>query len=150
MKIIFTILSVSILFSCSNKNTNEQTSNGFDILFNAIDNESNELNIGIKSYYSLTNRSLSKLERDYSKNYKDSLLIPIVHRITRANLKQYSPGEIYNYKRPEIEQNIIDKTKIAFDSVDVELTKLFITTVKIPDDLMKRLEKEHVELMKKN
>ena len=138
------------MFSCSNKNTNEQTSNGFDILFNAIDNESNELNIGIKSYYSLTNRSLSKLERDYSKNYKDSLLIPIVHRITRANLKQYSPGEIYNYKRPEIEQNIIDKTKIAFDSVDVELTKLFITTVKIPDDLMKRLEKEHVELMKKN
>lgn len=144
MKNLLTISLAFIAFSCTH-NSNQLTTNGFDILFTSSDNESNELNIGIRSNISLTNRTESNFEQAHGLNYKDSLLIPIVQRIVRTNLEQYSPGEIYNYKRPEIEQKIIEQTKLAFDSVDVELTKLFITTVKLPDELMRRLEKEHVE-----
>jgi regulator of protease activity HflC (stomatin/prohibitin superfamily) len=151
MKNFLTISLACISFSCSynsdRTSSNQLTTNGFDILFTVLDNESNELNIGIRSNISLTNRTESNLEQEHQSNYKDNLLVPIVQRIVRTNLEQYSAGEIYNYKRPEIEQKIIEQTKSAFDSIDVELTKLFITTVKVPDELMRRLEKEHVEML---
>ncbi|OEK01188.1 hypothetical protein BFP97_06540 [Roseivirga sp. 4D4] len=142
------ILVTLILFSCAKKD--EPVTHGFDMLFNALDKKANSFNIGIRSDLVYTESTEANFEKEYGSEYKDAFLIPIFKRIARTNLKNYSAGEIYNYQRPEIERKILDQTKLAFDSIDIEVTRFFITTIEIPDDLMKRLEQEHLERKGKN
>jgi len=147
MKSVLTLMALLTFLgsSCSN----EKIGNGFDANFDIVDNESTKLSLIVVSHFSLYTNTELKLEREYGKHYKDSLLIPLVESISRNIVKEYSAGEIYNYKRSEIEQKIIEQTRNAFASHDITLEKLFIGSVELSDELRERLVKEHVERVKK-
>jgi hypothetical protein len=138
---LFLILIVSALGTACD---NEIIDNGADFKFETIDKESNKINLEVTIRYRLKSRTEKQALRKYGRHYKDSLLLPVISSISESILKDYSAGEIYNYKREEIEQKLNVQTKTTFAESDLELTSFFINSVKLSDTLMQRLEKEHI------
>lgn len=131
----FLILSVSFLWTACN---NEILDNGADFKFATTDREANKINLNVTIRYRLKSRLENKLIRKYGRHYKDSLMLPAISSISRKVLEPYSAGEIYNYKRDEIEQKLGEKTKTAFVEYDIELTDFFLNTVEFPDTTLLR------------
>lgn len=123
---------------------NETIDNAADFKFETVDNEKNTINLIGTIRYRLKNRLEKKLTRKYGRQYKDSLFIPAISSISSKVLKNYSAGEIYNYKRDEIVQKLDEQTKTTFAEYDIEVTNFSIWSVELPDTLRHRLEKEHV------
>ena len=145
-KLTVLLIALCIVLGSSCNSTPEQKeNNGFDIQFDILDNEAHKLDVSIRLYYSLSASQLEKILKQHGKYYKDKLLIPTLKSVSRNVLMEYSAGEIYNYKRQVIENEIVNKVRTAFANYDVELTKLFMSSVKLPDELRKRMEKEHVK-----
>ena len=124
---------------------NETIDNAFDFDIETMDKESNKFYLIGTIRYRLKSRLEKKLQRKYDGHYKDSLFGPVISTISNETLKEYSAGEIYNYKRDEVEQKLREKVRTTFAQYDIELTKFSIWSVKLPDSLMHRLEKEHIE-----
>lgn len=138
---LFLILIVSALGTTCN---NEIIDNATDFKFETIDKELNKINLEVTIRYRLKSRLEKQASRKYGRHYKDSLLLPVIASISERILKDYSAGEIYNYKREEIEQKLNVQTKITFAESELELTSIFINSVNLADTLMLRLEKEHI------
>jgi hypothetical protein len=107
------------------------------------------MNLLVTIRYKLRSRLDKKLSRKYGRHYRDSLFLPAISSVSRKVLKDYSVGEIYNYKREEIEQKLGEETKTTFAEYEIELTGFFIRSVELADTLLKRLEKEHVARFQK-
>ena len=75
-------------------------------------------------------------------------MLSAISSISKKVLKDYSAGEIYSYKRDEIEQRLSGQTKTTFAEDDIELTDFLIRSVKLSDTVMRRFEKEHVTRFK--
>ena len=123
---------------------NEIISTGADFEFETIDKETNKIDLIVTIRYQLKSRLKKKLLTRYGRHYKDSLLLPTISSISRAVLQNYFAGEIYNYKRNEIEQKIREQIKTEFAESDIELSDFLIRSVGLSDTLMARLQKEHV------
>lgn len=123
---------------------NEMLDNAADFEFETTDKEANKINLSVTARYRVKSRLENKLLRKYDGRYKDSLLLPTISSISKKVLADYSAGEIYNYKRYEIEQKLDGETKNKFEEYDLELTAFFIRSVGLSDTLMNRLQKEHV------
>ncbi len=123
----------------------ELIDNAADFKFETVDNEKHTINLIGTIRYRLKNRLEKQLTRKYGRQYKDSLFIPTISSISRKILKDYSAGEIYNYKRDEIVQKLDELTKTTFADYDIEVTNFSIWSVELPDTLMDKLVKEHLE-----
>lgn len=128
---------------------NEKIDNAADFDFETIDKETNKINLIITIRYRLRSRLEKKLSRKYDGHYKDSLFLPAISSISKKVLKDYSAGEIYNYKRDEIEEKLGEQTKSTFAESDIELTAFLIRSVMLSDTLMRTLEKKHLERLNK-
>ncbi len=147
-KIMVLLFVFCLLLGSSCKNTADpKNSNGFEIEFDVLDKKSNSLDVRIMLSYRLSSGQLEKILKQYGQDYKDKLLIPNLKSICRDLLIEYPAGDIYNYKRQVIEEDIVNQTRLAFQKYDIELTKLLLTSVKLPEALKKRLKKEHVKRM---
>jgi regulator of protease activity HflC (stomatin/prohibitin superfamily) len=124
---------------------NKLIDNAADFRFETIDNEKNTITLVGTIRYRLQNRLEKKLTRKYGRQYKDSLFIPTITSISKEILKDYSAGEIYNYKRDEIVQRLYQQTKTSFSDYDIEVTNLAIWSVELPDTLMDKVVKKHLE-----
>src|SRR5258708_26265663 len=105
---LFLILVVSFFGTACD---NETVDNAADFKFETVDNEKNTINLIGTIRYRLKNKLEKKLTRKYGRQYKDSLFIPAISSISSKILKDYSAGEIYNYKRDEIVQKLDEQTK---------------------------------------
>ena len=138
---VFLILIVSVLGTACD---NEIVDNAADFEFEAMDKETNKIDLRVTIRYRLKSRMEQKLSRKYGRHYKDRLLLPAISSISIKILKDYSVGEIYNYKRDEIEQRLGEQTKTTFGDYDLELTAFLIRSVGLSDTLMRRFETEHI------
>jgi SPFH domain / Band 7 family len=138
---LFLIFIVSVFGTACD---NEIIDNAADFEFETIDKETNKINLTVTIRYRLKSRLEKKLSGKYGRHYKDSLLLPAISSISEKILKDYSAGEIYNYKRDEIEQKLGGQTKTTFAEDDIELTDFLIRSVKLSDTVMHRFEKEQV------
>ena len=129
----------------SNACDNKTIEDSFDIDFEAMDKDANQINLTVTTRYRLTSRLEKKLVRRYGRRFQDSLIVPTIRSVSREALVGYSAGEIYNYKRKEIEQKLEGLAKTAFVEYDIELTDFLIRSVELPDTLRRTLEKEHLE-----
>ena len=143
---LFLILVVSVFGTACD---NETIDNAADFEFETIDKETDKINLIVTIRYRLRSRLEKKLSRKYGGHYKDSLLLPAISSISKTVLKDYSAGEIYNYKRDEIEQKLGGQTKTTFSEYNIALTDYLIRSVQLSDSLMHRLEKEHLERLSK-
>ena len=139
---LFLILIVSVLGTACD---NEIIERAADFEFKTIDKESNTINLQVTIRYRVKSRLEKKASRKYGRHYQDSLLLPTISSISKAVSKDYSTGEIYNYKRDEIEQRLGEQTKTVFDQADIELTAFLIRSVGLSDTVMQRFQKEYVE-----
>jgi hypothetical protein len=136
---LFLILIASV-FACDNEIIN----NAADFEFETIDKDANKIELIVTIRYRIKSRFENKLSRKYGRYYKDSLFLPAISAISKKVLQEYSAGEIYNYKRDEIEQRLGGQTKTTFAEYDLELTAFLIRSVGLSDTLLSRFEKEHV------
>jgi regulator of protease activity HflC (stomatin/prohibitin superfamily) len=143
---LFLILLVSVFGTGCN---NEIIDNAADFEFETITKETDKINLIVTIRYRLKSRLEKKLSRKYGRHYKDSLLLPAISSISKTVLQDYSAGEIYNYKRDEIEQKLGGQTKTTVAEYNIELTDFLIRSVQLSDSLMRRLEKEHLERLSK-
>lgn len=112
--------------------------------FETIDNEANKIDLIVTIRYRLISRLDKTLSRKYGRHYRDSIFLPAVKSVSKKVLKDYSAGEIYNYKRDEIKQKLEEQTKTTFAKANIELTTFLIRSVKLSDTVMRRLEREYV------
>ena len=139
---IFLILIVSVLGTACD---NEIIERSADFEFETIDKESNTVNLQVTIRYRLKSSLEKKASRKYGRHYGDSLLLPTVSSVSKEVLKDYSAGEIYNYKRDDIEQRLGGQSKTVFSQADIELTAFLIRSVGLSDIVMQRFQKEYLE-----
>jgi len=144
MKILVFILILFIFFlsSCNDK----VVSNSFDFdYFTAIDKETNEIGVQVRSSYCLKTSLQEKLKKEYGKHYKDSFLLPICTKVSRELLINYSAGDIYNYKREEIEQKLKTLMKMEFETKNIEIIEFYVSSIKLSNKLREKLTEEHIQ-----
>jgi len=139
------ILFLTIFLNACNNEIIDRTA---DFNINTTDKESNEITLKVAARYRLTSRHDTSLTKQYGTGYKDSLWSGTIHQISSETLAEYSAGEIYNYKRNEIEQKLHGKATAIFKLFDIELTHFSIRSVELSDSLMQTLKKEHIERLK--
>lgn len=138
---LFLILIVAFFGTACDNEIVDRTA---DFEFETIDKETNKINLSVTIRYRLKSRLDKKLSREYGRHYKDSLFLPPISSISKEILKDYSAGELYSYKRDEIEQRLNEQSKTTFAEFDIELSAFLIRSVGLSDTLMKRFEKEYV------
>ena len=138
---LFLILTVSIFGTACD---NEIIDNAADFKFETTDKEKNALNLIGTIRYRLKNRLEKQLTRKYGRQYKDSLFIPAISNISNKILKDYSAGEIYNYKRDEIVQKLDEQARTTFSEYEIVVTSFSIWSVELSEALMAKFQKEHV------
>lgn len=141
MRLISILLIISFLGTACD---NETIDNAADFQFETVDREKNTINLIGTIRYRLKNRLENKLTSKYAGQYKDSLLIPTISLFSSKIIKDYSAGEIYNYKRDEIVQKLNEQAKTTFAEYEIEVTNFSIWSVELSDTLRSRLEKEHI------
>jgi hypothetical protein len=139
---LFLILLVSVLGTACDNEIIERIG---DFEFKTIDKESNTINLQITIRYRIKSRLEKKASRKYGRHYKDSLLLLTISSVSKEVSKDYSAGEIYIYKRDEIEQRLGEQTKRVFDQAHIELTAFLIRSVGLSDSVMQRFQKEYIE-----
>lgn len=138
---LFLILVASAFGTACDNETIENTA---EFEYETIEKEGNRVNLIVTIRYRLKSRLEKKLEREYGRLYRDSLLLPAISVISTKVLTDYSADEIYSYKRDSIEQKIGEQTKTTFSEHGIEVTEFFIRSFKVSDSLMRRLEQEYV------
>lgn len=136
---------ISIVSFLATACDNEVIDNAADFKFETVNNERHTISLIGTVRYRLKNKLEKKLTRKYGRQYKDSLFIPAISSIARKICKNYSTGEIYNYKRDEIVQKLDEQTKTALADYDIEVTNVSIWSVELPDTLMNKLVRDHLE-----
>ena len=119
--------------------------NGFDIEFDALDKDANSFNVSLSCRYTPIPEKVGFLFYNVGTEYKDRVLIPELRSITRQVMGNFSAGDIYSYKRQEIEQEIIDRTEEMYENYYVNLNQLRISSVQLSPELRKTLEEHHKE-----
>lgn len=147
IQVVILLLSC-ILFGQSCTTRDEQKVVLIDIPLDVLDSASNVLKIQLAGRYTISNKTIRQLKRQNEPDHKNVIVIPIIKSITRKVMERYSPGDIYNYKRKEVEQKIVLRSVTELAGYGIELTDLFIASVELPDNLHKKLEQEHLERVK--
>lgn len=131
-----------LLISCKE----EKVKDGFDFdYFTVFDKDSNKIEIKVRSTFQIASDYRDQLREEYGRLYKDSFLLPLTSDVTKNILSKYSAGEIYNYKRAEIEQELKDIIAIEFKDEQIELESFFISSVNLPNDLRDRLVNQRID-----
>ena len=73
-------------------------------------------------------------------NYVSVLVIPNVRSSIRAVTGQYTAEEIYSTKRGEVESAIIETTRSALKTKDIEMKDLLIRSISLPDKIKQAIE----------
>jgi hypothetical protein len=139
------LLLVLVLSVCMTTCDNETIQNTADFQFETTDKEANKMELMVTVRYRIKSGLEKKLARKYGRRYGDSLLVPAISSVSKSVFADYSAGEIYSYKRDEVEQKISEQTKTSFAGNDLELTAFFIRSVRLSESLMSRFEKEYAE-----
>jgi hypothetical protein len=136
------LLFVILLASCKE----EIIKDGFDFdYFSVQDKDSNEIGVSIRSSFKIKSGYRADLIEKYGRFYKDSFLLPVASKVSKSLLGNYTAGDIYNYKRSEIELELKDLMTIEFKNKDIDLETFFLSSVKLPEDLRAKLVNEHID-----
>lgn len=141
-KQISILLLVILLASCKE----EIITDGFDFdYFSVQDKDSNEIGVSVRSSFTIESGFRDELIETYGRFYKDSFLLPITSKVSNRLLGNYTAGDVYKYKRREIEIELRDLIKTEFKANDIDLETFFISSVKLSDDLRAKLVNDHID-----
>jgi len=135
------LLSVALGTAC----TTEVYDDSSEFEFEAGDKDSNRLSFHVRIDYRISNRLEDKLMREYGDQYKEILFLPLITSVSIELLKNYSAIEIYNIRRVEIEEKIMSHMAEKFKKAGLELKRVFITSVQLPEALRIKIQKEFTQ-----
>jgi len=135
-------LLVILFVSCKE----EIVTDGFDFdYFSVQDKNANEIEVSLRSTFQIESGFRDDLIEKYGRFYKDSFLLPVASKVSKSLLGNYTAGDIYNYKRREIELELKDLMTIEFKDKDIDLETFFLSSVKLPDNLRAKLVNDHID-----
>jgi len=114
------------------------SSNGLDIRLDAT------------AWYQPHFNELGKLYQEKGLNYLDDVIRPAIRSAARSVVGRYTPDQLYSSKRDVIQQEIYDETKILLDEQYVQLNKILIRDIELPEKIKnaisRKLDQEQISL----
>lgn len=82
------------------------------------------------------------LHDQIGKDYADVIVKPEIRAATREVIGKYTPEELYSTQRDKIQQEIIDRTGKALAKNYLELNKVLIRSIQLPEKIQQAIERK--------
>ena len=83
---------------------------------------------------------IGTLHEVFGIRYIDQLIIPEVRSMVRQVAGRFTAEEIYSTKRSEVEQSIIQETRVILDKNNIDMRALLIRSINLPDQIRIAIE----------
>lgn len=105
-----------------------------------LDKNGLSLKIDVTLGYNPTPSRIGYLYEKFKMQYTRRLIIPELRASVRRIAGQYSAEEIYSTKRKEVEETIANETRTVLEKNNVNLNRLLIRSVRLPDKIKNAIE----------
>lgn len=105
-----------------------------------LDKNGLSLNVDVSVRFNPIYDNIGTLHEVFGKSYIEQLIVPEVRSMVRQVAGRYTAEEIYSTKRSEVEQAIIDETKIILDKNNIDMRALLIRSINLPDQIRIAIE----------
>ena len=105
-----------------------------------LDKNGLNINVDVSVRFNPLYDKIGYLHEVFGKRYIDQLIIPEVRSMVRQVAGRYTAEEIYSTKRSEVEQAIIDETKIILEKNNIDMRALLIRSINLPDQIRVAIE----------
>ncbi len=83
---------------------------------------------------------IGNLHEQFGVNFVNVLVVPEVRSSVRKVAGRYTAEEIYSTKRAEVEQSIIEETKMVLSQNYIEMKALLIRSINLPEQIKTAIE----------
>lgn len=105
-----------------------------------LDKNGLSINVDVSVRFNPIYDKIGTLHEVFGTRYIDQLIVPEVRSMVRQVAGRYSAEEIYSTKRSEVEQAIIDETKIILGKNNIDMRALLIRSINLPDQIRVAIE----------
>ncbi|WP_205461814.1 prohibitin family protein [Mangrovibacterium lignilyticum] len=105
-----------------------------------LDKNGLSINMDVSVRFNPIYGNIGTLHEVFGKRYVDQLIIPETRSMVRQVAGRYTAEEIYSTKRSEVEQAIIDETKIILKENNIDMRALLIRSINLPDQIRVAIE----------
>lgn len=105
-----------------------------------LDKNGLSINVDVSVRFNPIYDKIGTLHEVFGTRYIDQLIVPEVRSMVRQVAGRYSAEEIYSTKRSEVEQAIIDETKIILEKNNIDMRALLIRSINLPDQIRVAIE----------
>ncbi len=105
-----------------------------------LDKNGLSINVDVSVRFNPIYDKIGTLHEVFGKRYIDQLIIPEVRSMVRQVAGRYTAEEIYSTKRSEVEQAIIEETKVILEKNNIDMRALLIRSINLPDQIRIAIE----------
>jgi regulator of protease activity HflC (stomatin/prohibitin superfamily) len=105
-----------------------------------LDKNGLSINVDVSVRFNPIYDKIGTLHEVFGTRYIDQLIVPEVRSMVRQVAGRYTAEEIYSTKRSEVEQAIIDETKIILEKNNIDMRALLIRSINLPDQIRVAIE----------
>ncbi len=98
------------------------------------------INVDVTIIFNPFYQKIGYLHENIGTNYVSVMVIPNVRSTVRAVTGRYTAEEIYSTKRGEVETEIIESTRKALASKDIDMKDLLIRSITLPEKIKAAIE----------
>ncbi len=98
------------------------------------------INVDVTIIFNPFYKKIGYLHENIGTNYVSVMVIPNVRSTVRAVTGRYTAEEIYSTKRGEVETEIIESTRKALASKDIDMKDLLIRSITLPEKIKAAIE----------
>ena len=101
-----------------------------------------QIDIDLSARYMPVEAKIGYLHDEIGRNYLERIIKPEISSITREVIGNYLPEELYSTKREVLEQEIFDRTKANIEAKFLNLDRILIRNVTLPQTLRAAIEQK--------
>jgi regulator of protease activity HflC (stomatin/prohibitin superfamily) len=98
------------------------------------------INVDVTIIFNPFYDKIGDLHENIGNNYVSVMVIPNVRSAVRAVTGRYTAEEIYSTKRGEVENEIIESTRLALAEKNIEMKDLLIRSITLPEKIKAAIE----------
>ncbi|WP_372776572.1 prohibitin family protein [Mangrovibacterium sp.] len=105
-----------------------------------LDKNGLSINVDVSVRFNPVYNKIGTLHEIFGIRYIDQLIVPEVRSMVRQVAGRYSAEEIYSTKRSEVEQAVIEETKVILEKNNIDMRALLIRSINLPDQIRIAIE----------
>ena len=105
-----------------------------------LDKSGLSVNVDVTVRFNPSYSQIGFLHEQFGVNYINVLVIPEVRSAVRQVAGRYTAEEIYSTKRAEVENAIIEETRVALNNNFIDMKALLIRSINLPEQIKNAIE----------